>query len=271
MFATAIIIFREVLEVAVILSVVLTATRGIPDRNHFVWMGLGLGILGSGIVAFFTKSIANAASGMGQEYFNAAILWIAVFMIGWTVVWMQKHGRELTQKIKEVGKNIALGQTPLYAITVIVALSLWREGSEMVLFTYGIFSSGQATAFQVFSGAALGLVAGILVGLLIYYGLLKISQRKLFMVTSWLLMFLAAGMAAQATSFLIAADLLPALMQPIWDTGHLLSEQSVVGKILHSLVGYSESPSLMQLIAYLLTLGLIALLYLRIAKLSRKR
>jgi len=106
----------------------------------------------------------------------------------------------------------------------------------------------------------LGLGAGAALGLTLYLGILRIPSRHLFTVTNWMILLLAAGMAAQAAGFLVQAGYLPALQQPLWDTSALLSDRSVVGQILHTLVGYNDRPAGMQLLVYLVTLTIIATL-----------
>ena len=103
MLGTAIIVFREVLEAALIVSIVMAACKGIAGRDFWVACGLIAGIVGAGLVAAFAASIAAAASGFGQELFNAAILFLAVAMLGWHNVWMSRHGRALAAEVGAVG------------------------------------------------------------------------------------------------------------------------------------------------------------------------
>lgn len=261
MLSAAIIIFREILEVSLVLGILLAATRGLVSRTKWIWTGLAAGIVGSGIVAVFTKSISQAMEGMGQELFNAVVLSLAAILIGWTVIWMGRHGRELTQHIKEAGQAVIQGKKPLYTLAIVIALSVWREGSEIVLFMYGVIAAGESIT-QIIFGGALGLVSGTAAGMLIYYGLIKIATKNIFSVTSWLLVLLAAGMASQATGFLVAGGFMPflvsAFVTPAWDTSAFMSEHSLIGSILHTLIGYTERPSAIQLITYLLTFGCIS-------------
>ncbi|NBX02818.1 MAG: hypothetical protein EBR02_01880 [Alphaproteobacteria bacterium] len=257
MLATFIILFREILEISLILSIVLAATRGIAGRARWIWTGIAGGVAGSAVVAFFAGAISEAMEGMGQELFNASILFVAVLMIGWTVVWMQQHGKELAQKIKHVGHSVHSGELPLYALATIVSLSMWREGAEIVLFMYGILSTTQDSLLAIIAGGAAGAVSAATLGLLIYLGLIKISTKYVFTVTSSLLILLACGMSAQAAGYLIAAGFLPDIIPQLWDSSALLSESSLLGKILHAMLGYSERPTGMQAIFYLLTFATI--------------
>lgn len=257
MFASALIIFREVLEIALILCAILAATNGLPQRITWVMSGLGGGIIGAVLLAFGASAISSAVDGVGQELVNAGILFSAAILIGWTVVWMQTHGRELSQKIKQLGKQIGAGEVPFYTLTILIALTTLREGSEIVLFSYGLLASGTSVV-SLAGGAALGLAAGSAIGILFYFGLLKIAAKRLFTVTGILLTLLAAGMASQSAGFLISAGYLPEF-GTLWDSSHIVSQQSTFGTLLHILVGYTDRPLMLQLVAYALTIIIITL------------
>jgi len=167
MLSITIIVFREILEISLIIGVLLAATKGLTGRGKLVLGGLVAGIFGSGIVAFFAEVISNAAEGMGQELFNAIVLFAAAILIGWTVIWMRRYGRTLKQHFEEVGGAVISGEKPLYTLAVVVALSVLREGSEIVLFTYGVMVSG-VSIFSVFAGAFAGLISGTAVGVALY-------------------------------------------------------------------------------------------------------
>lgn len=248
-----IIAFREFLEIAIIITIILAATRGVKGRNLWVFIGICGGLAGAAVVAFFAENISSAMEGVGQEIFNALILSVAVAMIVWTVVWMQSHGRALAQKMKQVGKAVSEGDVPLYSLAVVVSIAMWREGAEIVLFMTGIISSSDESAISILAGGISGAAIAIFLGALLYFGLIKLSSKYLFIVTGWLLILLACGMSAQIAGFLNAADILPSYGQ-VWDSSALLSQDSIVGKILHAMLGYSERPSGIQLVFYLVSL-----------------
>jgi len=138
MLPTALIVFREVLEAALIIGIVLAASQGVRGRSAWVTLGIAMGVLGAILVALFAGEIAGALAGIGQELFNAAVLFTAVAMLGWHNIWMGKHGRELAAEAGSVGKAVLSGTRPLYALAIVVGLAVLREGSEVVLFLYGI-------------------------------------------------------------------------------------------------------------------------------------
>lgn len=260
MLATAIIVFREVLEAALIIGIVLAATQGLLKRGTWVGAGVMAGIAGAGVVALFADVIASAFAGIGQEVFNAGILLFAVIMLGWHNVWMKRHGREMARHMRDMGQAIRSGNRSMTMLAMVIGLAVLREGSEVVLFLYGIAVAQQDSARMMLAGGLLGLMAGAAAGLLMYRGLLRISSKYLFTVTAWLITLLAAGMAAQAAGFLAQADLLPSLAQTMWDTSGILAQNSVPGRVLQTLIGYVDHPSGIQVLFYVATLGGIAVL-----------
>jgi high-affinity iron transporter len=260
MLATAIIVFREVLEASLVVGIVLAASRGVPRRGVWVASGIAAGILGAALVAAGAGTMAAAVNGIGQELFNATILFTAVAMLGWHNIWMNRHGRELAAAAATLGKAVVGGTRPLYALALVVGIAVLREGSEIVLFLYGVAIVSAAGGLSMLGGGILGLAGGAAIGALIYLGLLAIPLRRLFTVTSWLILLLAAGMASQGAAFLMQANLLPSLGNELWDTSSILSEHSVLGLLLHVLIGYSAQPAGIQVVFYLVTLlGILAL------------
>lgn len=249
MLSTAIIIFREVFEIVIITGIILAATRDLPHRMKWIWLGVGTGLTGAGLVAAFTDSISNFFQGSGQEIFNALVLFTASLCIGLTVIWMKHHAREMKGKFTKVSSDIAEGTLPYYSLSLVIALAMLREGAEIVLFMYGMIASGQP-ALSLVSGAAIGLASGAVIGGMVYFGLLKLSMKHFFAVTSWLLVLLVAGMTSQGIGFLTAAGYFSSAAHTVWDSSWLLSESSILGRSLGVLMGYTARPSEIQLAAY---------------------
>ena len=254
MFGTALIVFREVLEAALIIGVIAAATKGIPARGRWLFGGALLGLAGSAMVAASMEGIAQFADGIGQEIFNAAILGVAVMMLAWHSIWMASHGRALATEARSVGSAIRDGQRTLSVLLVVVAVAVLREGAETVLFLYGVALSGSSTLVDMVTGGALGITGGVVVGVTLYFGLLRIPVRWFFTATSALVLLLAAGMAAQAARFLVQADLLPSLKSPLWDFSSVLPNESAFGAVLHGLVGYDAHPAGIQVVFYVVAL-----------------
>jgi high-affinity iron transporter len=259
MLGALIIVFREVIEAGLIVGIVLAATRGVFGRGRWVTTGVVGGVLGAAVVALFAGAISEAFEGAGQELFNASVLGIAVIMLMWHNAWMARHGREIAAEMRSVGTAVSEGARPLTALAIVVGLAVLREGSEVVLFLYGIMASG-TSGMSLLTGGLLGVAAGALFTALTYFGLLAIPTRYIFSVTSWLIALLAAGMAAQAVQFLNNGGLLLVLGRTMWDTSWLLSEGSIMGKLMHTLIGYTERPTELQLVVYVGTLFAMFLL-----------
>ena len=259
MLAASIIVFREVIEAGLIVGIVLAATRGVRSRTLYVLGGIAVGLLGAALLAAFAGTLSNAFEGMGREIFNASILAVAVVMLGWHNVWMAQHGRELAIELTEAGQAVVAGSKTLTALAIVVAVAVMREGFEVVLFLYGVVIANGDTAWNLFTGGMLGLAAGAAVSGLTYAGLVKIPSRHLFSVTSYLIAFLAAGMASQCVAFLQRADMLDVGSGTLWDTSWLLPSSSLTGRVLHTLVGYDDRPSILQALSYIVTLTTILL------------
>ncbi len=246
MFNAALIVFRETLEASLVVGVVAAATRMIPRRSAWITLGIVLGCAGALILAALADRLGRWAGGMGHDLFNAAVLTIAIAMLAWHNVWMAANGRQYAQHAREVGSQASRGDLALSAVTLAVALTVLREGAEAVLFFFGILAGADVSTGRLLQGALLGLAAGAGTGVLLYRGLMRIPVRHIFAVSAWLLLLLAAGMAAQLAQILIQADLLPPVVQPIWDTSRWLPSESGLGSLLHALFGYDPQPSATQ-------------------------
>lgn len=260
MIAIALIVFREVFEAALVVGLVLAASKGTPRRGWWVAAGVATGVVGATVVAGFAGELAAAAEGMGQDIFNAVILFIAVVMLGWHNVWMGRHGREMAAEAASLGRAVLAGTRPLYALALVVCVAVLREGSELALFLYGLAAGGNGGLINLTGGGILGLAGGLAAGTALYAGLVNVPLRHLFTVTSWMILLLAAGMASQGAGFLVQADLLPPLGAQLWDSSSLLSERSALGQTLHALIGYVSRPDGIQIVFYFGTVALIGLL-----------
>jgi high-affinity iron transporter len=259
MLATAIILFREVLEASLIIAIVMGASRDIAQRGRWVVGGIALGVLGASLMALVASDLALKFEGRLSAILNATILLSAVVLLTWHNVWMKSHGRKLAADIATVGEDVQTGRQPLTALMLLTFAAVMREGSEAVLFIWAIATSGNQGLSMTLGGLG-GVVAGVLVGTLLYRGLLGIPPRHFFSFTSWLILLLTAGLSAQAAGFLNQAELLPALGNELWDTSHMLSQVSVLGQLLHTLIGYIARPSGIEVLFYVGTVLMVLLL-----------
>ncbi len=258
MLGSAVIVFRETLEAALIIAIVMGASRGVAARGRWIAGGVALGIIGALVVAAFAGAISEAVQGRGQELFNAAVLLVAVAMLAWHNVWMSSHARKHVEEMRHLGHDVSVGAKPLSAMLAVTALAVLREGAETVLFLYGLMATGGRAGLAL--GGILGLMGGTGVGVLLYFGLLRVPLRHFFTVTGVIVLLLAAGLAASAAGFLVQAGLLPAIVNQVWDTSGILSVGSLAGRMLHVLVGYNDRPTGVELLFYVVTLVTILVL-----------
>ncbi|MDQ6989017.1 MAG: FTR1 family protein [Mariprofundaceae bacterium] len=262
MLSAFIIVFREVLEMAMVLGLLFAATKGVVGTRRRINLGAALGLLGAALVAYFMEALEDSIDGAGEFVFNAAVLAMASLMIAWTVIWMSKHGREMSVKMKQVGTSVVEGDAPMMTLMVVAFAAVMREGSEAVFFLFGAMQAGVDMA-SMLMGGLFGLAAAGALGLLLYQGLVRIPLKYVFKVMGVLLMLLAAGMASQAANNLVLVEMLPPIIDTLWDTSAWLSQDSLLGNILHVLVGYDEQPSGMQMMVFVLSLTLMAWLFYR--------
>ena len=254
MFVSMIIVFREAMEAGLIIGIVLAATEGVAGRGRWIAGGIAAGTAGASLVAVFAASLSDAFQGAGQEVFTASILGFAVVMLSWHILWMSRHAREMAAEMRAVGQAVRMGQRSLAALAVVVAVAVLREGSEVVLFLYGIAAASDTAPMSLAGGGVAGLALASVVSWLLYRGLVIIPLHRLFQVTNGLIALLAAGMAGQAAAVLHSADLLPGWGEHLWNTSFILADDSFLGRSLHALIGYSARPSGIQLAAWAATL-----------------
>jgi high-affinity iron transporter len=260
MLGALLIVFREMIEAGLIVGIVLAATRGVSGRGLWVTGGVAAGVLGAAILAVFAGGLASLFHGAGQELFNAAILVLAVAMLTWHNVWMASHGKELSRELKAVGAEVARGSRSLLGMAVVVGVAVLREGSEVVLFLYGIAATGGTSAMGMLMGGVLGVLSGAVLTFLMYRGLLAIPAHRFFAATTGLITLLAAGLGAQAASYLQQAGVINVLTAPLWDSSALLSESSMMGRLLKTIVGYTDRPDGLQLIVWLAVVAMMLVL-----------
>jgi len=276
MFATSLIVFRETLEAALFVGIVAAATRGIPGRSRWISGGVMAGLAGALLMAAGMEQISAWADGIGQDLVNIGILCLALTMLAWHCVWVSTHAGEMVREAKHLGARAQHShesdhpsrRSSLWALSTAIALSVLREGAETVLFVAGIASGAAGDAMHVSASVSLGLLAGALLGGLIYLGLARVRTQHVFAVTNVLILALAGSLASQLAKALVQSGLIEQPSTPVWDTSNWLANESSFGTLLHALIGYDASPSSVQLMFYV---GIVALIGLatRLAK-SRK-
>jgi len=264
MISSMVIVFREMLEMVLVVGVLLAATRGLAGSRFWIWLGIFGGLLGAVFLGLFMEQMESSFNGDGEFIFNAVVLLLASILIAWTVFWMSRHGREMGLRMKQVGGSVKEGDLPYTALAIVALSAVMREGSEAAFFLFGAAQGISEDGWSMFFGGLAGAGLALLMGSLIYFGLVRIPLKRLFSVVGWLLMLLAAGMASQAASNLVMIDVLPPLVDPLWNSSALLSSGSMFGELLHVLIGYDDQPSALQVIVFAVSLSMMAVLYYRL-------
>lgn len=252
MFGVAIIVFRETLEAALFVGIIAAATRGLLGRSWYLLGGVLVGAAGALALAAGAERISALADGIGQDLVNAAILSVALAMLIWHCVWVSNQGAQTAADARALGNSFERGQRKPWALLVVVALSVLREGAETVMFVAGYANGSGQTG--TLAGAVAGVLLGTTVGLLLYIGLSRVPVRRMFTVTNLLVQLLAASIASQLARALAQAGLFNHWGQTLWDSSGWLSMDSPIGTVAHALAGYEAQPTGLQVAFYLLAL-----------------
>lgn len=269
MLKISIVIFRECLEIAIVLGIIFAATKNVRGRAVYIIAGVMGGAFCAALLAFFTKQLATSFGGIGDELFNATVILFTVVVIGWTAVWMQGYTQYIKQSIDTLATQITQDNIHKVVLSLLVAGTIFREVSEIILFIYSLVVSSPMNSVDCLVGFLIGTTCGISVGIAIYRGLLRFAGKYVFKACSYLLIFIASGLAAEAAGILTSVGMITHLTQVAWDSSWLVSDQSAVGKVLKIFIGYNAKPNMMQLIFYCVTL--IVLLALSILQSKKLR
>jgi high-affinity iron transporter len=257
----AFIVWRESIEALLVVGILYAWLRATPDGRRglpWLWGGVGAGLLLAGALALVLLGVASWLSDTGQEWFQTLMALAACALVVQMVVWMRRHGRGLKRDL-EAGASDQVHRQHWWGLLVLVMIAVAREGSETVVFLYGtVLSSNDAGSVAAMMLAGLG---GFAVALLTFWLLLMggriITWRRFFRMTEVLLLLLASALLVSATDRLISLGVLPALMDPVWDSSWLLDTEQGPGKILADFAGYRATPALSQLLLWLAYWGVV--------------
>lgn len=263
MIATFVLFLREGLEASLIVSILFAALRqlGQMEKARAVWAGVGLAIFASlaGGVALYV-TIHDYAGSNFQAVFETITYLLAVVLLTTMTFWMQKHSRFLKRDIMAkagvAGSGLALG--------LLAFSTVGREALETAVFTLAFAFATNAVLLLL--GAGLGLLASIGLSFLVYKLGYKLDFRVFFRVMGILLLFFAAGLLGDAIQNMQQLGWLSFATTPMWNTSHILSESSTLGDILHTFLGYSEAPTILQGIFYTSYLLIAGGLFVRLTR-----
>ncbi len=213
----------------------------------YVWAGTLAGILLSVALALAFQALAfEFEEGPGAPLFEAAASAVAVPILSYMILWMQRQSRTLKAEI-ETRAAAAISAGHLVALAFLAFITVFREGLETAVFLSAVTT--RTAGASPLPGALLGLLAagGITY---VYFALtVRLNLRRFFIVTGTLLIFIAAGLSAHI--FMALHELgLPVGIEPVWSTKWLLDSESLLGRVLHAFMGYHDEPSLLEVLAY---------------------
>ncbi len=270
-FEIAFIVFRECLEISLLLGIIIAITKPIKESIKYIIIGCMLGLVLASLFAFFTKSLTIVLGGLGDELFKSGIMLLTALVISWTVIWMQGYSKKLKKNITELSDRITSGAVSKFMLISVVSTVLLREGAEMLLYIY-LFSTLKNTPVDNYiTGLGIGALSGFIVGIIIYFGLIKFAGKYIFKISTVLLILIAAGLAAEAAGTLTSAGVIEMFSGQLWDSSWLIEDRSTTGKLLKIIIGYNSRPNIMQMIFYIGTIIFnIAILNVRRVYITQK-
>jgi high-affinity iron transporter len=262
MASSLLITLREGLEAALILGIILAylARTGHRDKVGAVWLGTVSSIVlsvAAGVAIFLT---AGGLEGHAEKIFEGATMVAAAGVLTYMIFWMRRQAIGIRAHL-QAQVQTALESGSLWALGLLAFVAVGREGLETVLFMIAAITTASASAALL--GGGLGLAAAGVLGYLLYRGTYRLNLRAFFNVTSILLLLFAAGLLAHGLHEFHWAGLVPALVEPVWNTNAVLDERSLLGSFLAALFGYNGDPSLVEVVAYGGYLGLVGWAYFR--------
>ncbi|MGF6778317.1 FTR1 family iron permease [Paraburkholderia sp. GAS334] len=264
------IVWRESVEALLVVGILYawlkngdeSARRGLP----YLWAGVAAGVLAAIALGAALVGFTEVLSGDAQDYFQTAMVLIACVLIVQMVLWMKQHGRTLKRDM-EKSLQKSTQDANWWGVAVLVALAIAREGSETVIFLYGLGfgQSGHVDASQ-YLAVVIGLALAFLTFWLLQIGGRIFSWRLFFRVTEIMLLFLGAGLFQTGIDKLIDKEILPTLLDQVWNTSAILDDSSTFGSLVATLTGYRAHPALMNLVAYALYWAVVWLLVRRASR-----
>lgn len=251
------------MEAALIVGIILAYLARTNNRQGFkpVWLGTGLAVLVSlitGIVIYFS---AGELEGRAEAIFEGIAMLVAAGVLTWMILWMRKQAINIKGHLEAQIKS-ALQSGSEVGLLTLAFVAVVREGIETVLFLFGATRVAESLPLSV-AGGLIGLTAAILIGYTIYKGTSRLNLRTFFNVTSLLLILFAAGLLAHGMHEFHEAEVVPPVIEHVWDINSILSEQSTFGRFLSALFGYNANPSLIEVITYFSYLAIALVSFFR--------
>jgi high-affinity iron transporter len=246
-----IIILREVLEISLLITLMVSLSHSLKLPLSWLIWSIVSGLFGSFLYAYNIVRISAWFEGVGQEVLNASLQYLIYLLLAGFCIGLVNKTSVTTVSLTLISWVMAL----------CVSLSISREFSEIIIYLQ-VFSADEQGFKSVMMGAFLGAGIGLSLSVIFYYALDYLSRHRSHTIILFIFAFLAAGMLLQATQLLIQADWLPA-QHPVWDSSAWIAEQSVLGQLLYAVFGYEATPSLLEVVIYIIGLFIILFFIMR--------
>ncbi|MBN3763120.1 FTR1 family protein [Burkholderia sp. Ac-20365] len=250
------IVWRESVEALLVVGILYAWLKnGDEQARHglpYLWAGVAAGILAAIGLGAALVGFTEVLSGDAQDYFQTAMVLVACVLIVQMVIWMKSHGRTLKRDM-EKSLQKSTQSANWWGVAVLVALAIAREGSETVIFLYGLgFGQSGHVGMDQILAVVLGLGLAFVTFYLLQLGGKIFSWRLFFRVTEIMLLFLGAGLFQTGVDKLIDKEILPTIVDRVWNTSMIIDDSSTIGSLVATLTGYRAHPALMNLITYAL-------------------
>lgn len=249
MIAAALISFREGLEAALIVGILVGYLRktGRIHLQRALWLGVVCAVVASVVLAIAIRSVGLELEGRAEATFEGLTMFAAAGLLTWMIFWLRYHARTV-KAVLERGVEKAIGRSQRWGLASVAFIAVFREGVEMALFATAAGFAAEGTS--VLAGVLGGLLLAGVVGYMVYSSTARLNLKSFFNVTSALLLLFAAGLLAHGVHELQEAAVLPTFIEHVWDTSAVLDENSPLGQLMKALVGYNADPSLLEVFAY---------------------
>ena len=271
MIPTFVIFLREGVEASMIVAILLAYLDKIGQRRHFrdVFVGVAAAMVlmvGGGVAAYLV--IKQYDGSTVQTVFETVTYLVAAGVLTYMTFWMQSHSRTMSADLQRRSEE-ALNGKARFGLGLLAFQAVGREGLETMVFTLAIVfaSSNQAATPPTVGACCSAPLLGLVVALAVAYVIFKLGRRLnlvlFFRIIGVVLMVFAAGLLADAVENMQELGWLPFLGHPLWNTSAFLSEDSSLGDVFHSLLGYADQPTVLQAIVWVTFVAVTATLFIR--------
>lgn len=259
---------REGVEAALIVGIILAYLEQTGNRAHFAktWMGTAAAAAVSVLLGLILFVTVREFEEPYEQVFEATTMFVAAGVLTWMLFWMRRTSRNVRGHL-HASLDKVLSEGGAWGLALLAFTAVIREGIETSLFLVGQVNAAATTEaggeIAVLIGAVIGLAVAVVIGWMVYVGARRINYGTFFRWTGLALIFIAAGLISRAIHELVEISVVNVGTQPAFNLGGVLPEDSGLGLFLRALLGYSSSPEVITVVAYLLYLVPVLWLYLR--------